>query len=282
MRAIRSAQRLIYIETQFLWSPEIVAAAPRSSRDPPHDNFRMLLPAPAGRRRRRPQRGQLGRLLDADAGAGRLLATTISAPRRTASAPVYVHAKVGIIDDRWLTVGSANLNEHSLFNDTELNVLTGDAELARNTRLRLWSEHTEQPRAAVDGDPAAVIDGVASIAEEQTRRPRRGWRRPRLRLLEHVSRRAARLQGPAPWAARGRIVHVPSATTRLSRMPLSWLSGIRLSVCPSLKGRLVHERGRADPSISTTASVAHRPSRLRRVCLGSDDHRPRPGTASPP
>ena len=34
---------------------------------------------------------------------------------------VYVHAKIAVVDDAWLTVGSANLHEHSLFNDTEVN-----------------------------------------------------------------------------------------------------------------------------------------------------------------
>ena len=45
------------------------------------------------------------------------------------------------LDDEWLTVGSANLNEHSLFNDTEVNVVTDDATLARSVREQLWSEH---------------------------------------------------------------------------------------------------------------------------------------------
>ena len=59
--------------------------------------------------------------------------------------PIYVHAKVGIVDDAWLTIGSANLNEHSLFNDTEMNIVTHDPALARETRLRLWAEHLELP-----------------------------------------------------------------------------------------------------------------------------------------
>ena len=44
------------------------------------------------------------------------------------SGPLYVHAKIGIVDDAWLAIGSANLNEHSLFNDTEVDVVTCDAE----------------------------------------------------------------------------------------------------------------------------------------------------------
>jgi len=47
---------------------------------------------------------------------------------------VYVHAKIAVIYDRRLTVGSANLNEHSRFNDTEVNVVTHDAQLARGVR----------------------------------------------------------------------------------------------------------------------------------------------------
>ena len=199
LRALRAAERFIYLENQFLWSPEVVDVLCERLARPPRDQFRVLLLLPA-----RPNngadttRGQLGRLLEADGGSHRLLATTISAHDGSTSAPVYVHAKVGIVDDRWLTVGSANLNEHSLFNDTEMNVLTCDPGLALSTRLRLWAEHTEQPVGAVDGDPHTVIDEVwRPIAEEQARRRREDLPPThRLRLLEHVSRRADRLQGP--------------------------------------------------------------------------------------
>jgi phosphatidylserine/phosphatidylglycerophosphate/cardiolipin synthase-like enzyme len=84
-----------------------------------------------------------------------------------------VHAKVGIIDDEWLTVGSANLNAHSLFNDTEVNVVMTDPELVTSTRRRLWREHlgTEE----VGGSPAAVFDQRwVPIAREQLDRQRNG------------------------------------------------------------------------------------------------------------
>ena len=92
-------------------------------------------------------RGQLGVLVDAAKRGGdetRFLACTLYQPG-PGGEPVYVHAKIGIVDDRWLTVGSANLNEHSLFNDTEVNVVTCDEHLARDARLRLWAEHLELP-----------------------------------------------------------------------------------------------------------------------------------------
>lgn len=55
--------------------------------------------------------------------------------------PIYVHGKVAIIDDVWATVGSANLNNRGLRDDTEMNVATLDGELTHGLRLMLWSEH---------------------------------------------------------------------------------------------------------------------------------------------
>ncbi|HEY3468655.1 MAG TPA: phospholipase D family protein, partial [Amycolatopsis sp.] len=200
LRALRSARRLVYLENQFLWSPEIAEVLLAKLADPPDDRFRVVLLLP-----RKPSngsdttRGQLGRLLAADDGGGRLLATTISAHDGAADAPVYVHAKLGIVDDEWLTVGSANLNEHSLFNDTEVNIATDDPEVARSTRLRLWAEHLGRPVAELaTADPADVVDDLwRPLAEEQAERERRGERRThRLVLLPGASRRAARLQGP--------------------------------------------------------------------------------------
>ena len=69
-------------------------------------------------------------LAEADEHGERFLACTIYASSAGATAaPVYVHAKIGIVDDEWFTLGSANLNDHSLFNDTEVNVVTRDPAL---------------------------------------------------------------------------------------------------------------------------------------------------------
>src|SRR5260370_1188233 len=100
-------------------------------------------------------RGQLGTLVQADGEGGRLLACTLCAIGGNKDWPVYVHAKVGIVDDAWMTIGSANLNEHSLFNDTEMNVVTHDRRLAQQTRLRLRAEHVQRPGIEVAHDPTA-------------------------------------------------------------------------------------------------------------------------------
>lgn len=199
LRALRSAERLVYLENQFLWSPEITDVLIDKLRTPPHEDFRVVLVLP-----RRPSngadttRGQLGRLVAADESGRRLVATTLTSHDHEHAVPVYVHAKLGIVDDRWLTVGSANLNEHSLFNDTEVNIVTDDPEVVRRTRLRLWSEHLQLPECEVSGDPARVVDDHwRPIAEEQAHRERSGRPRThRLTLLPGVSSRTRRLQGP--------------------------------------------------------------------------------------
>ena len=84
-------------------------------------------------------RGQLGVLEAADR-HHRLLFGTMG--RRVANDPASMSMQ------RWrslTTSGSRldprNLNEHSLFNDTEVNLVTDDPALARRVREELWSEH---------------------------------------------------------------------------------------------------------------------------------------------
>jgi phosphatidylserine/phosphatidylglycerophosphate/cardiolipin synthase-like enzyme len=199
VRALRSAERFVYLENQFLWSPEIEAVLIDKLRNPPSDDFRLLALLPSHANSGADDtRGVLGELLQADGGAGRVLAATILARSGPRADQIYVHAKVGIVDDAWLTIGSANLNEHSLFNDTEMNVVTHDPALARTTRLRLWSEHLERPIDEIDGDPTAVIGTVwRPIAEEQLARREAGLPLThRLVRLPNVSRRSSRLRGP--------------------------------------------------------------------------------------
>ena len=65
---------------------------------------------------------------------------------------------VAIIDDLWSTVGSANLNNRGMRDDTEMNVATLDAELARGLRVLLWAEHLEH---LFEDDFVAFMSGKA-------------------------------------------------------------------------------------------------------------------------
>jgi phosphatidylserine/phosphatidylglycerophosphate/cardiolipin synthase-like enzyme len=202
LRALRAAERLVYLESQFLWAPEVTFVLAEKLRRPPHDDFRVIALLPAHPNNGADDsRGQVGYLIDADKDSGddttRFLACTLYQPG-PGGHPVYVHSKAAVIDDEWLTVGSANLNAHSLFNDTEANVVVRDPELAREVRLRLWQEHLERQRGEVDGDPARVFDELwKPLADERLERRRRdGWADGKLTLLPHVSRRSEALWGP--------------------------------------------------------------------------------------
>jgi len=122
LRALQAAERLVYLESQFLWSPEVAFVLAEKLRHPPRDDFRVLVLLPS-----RPNsgeddsRGQVGMLIDADKESGdetcRFLACTLFQAGRGGH-PVYVHSKAAVVDDAWLTIGSANLNEHSMFTTT--------------------------------------------------------------------------------------------------------------------------------------------------------------------
>jgi phosphatidylserine/phosphatidylglycerophosphate/cardiolipin synthase-like enzyme len=72
VRALRGAQRLIYLENQFLWSPEIVDVLADKLRDPPADDFRIVIVLPAKANNGHDDtRGQLGVLVEADDGGER-------------------------------------------------------------------------------------------------------------------------------------------------------------------------------------------------------------------
>jgi phosphatidylserine/phosphatidylglycerophosphate/cardiolipin synthase-like enzyme len=201
-RALRAARELIYIENQFLWSPELVGIIADKLRNPPTPDFRVVILLPArANNGQEDTRGQLSVLVAADDGAERMLAATLRAltPSATRVDPVYVHAKVMVVDDRWLIVGSANINAHSLFNDTEMCVATDDAALARDTRVRLWAEHLEMEEAEVRAQPPATLvdERWRPIAHRELER-RRAGAPPGHRLLElpGVSRRTSRVRGP--------------------------------------------------------------------------------------
>ena len=198
-RALRAAERFVYLENQFLWSPEIAKVLVEKLESPPTPDFRLLLVLPAKANSGADDtRGVLGELIEADGDAGRLLACTLYARSGALTDHVYVHAKIGIVDDAWLTIGSANLNEHSLFNDTEMNIVLHDPAIARATRRRLWAEHLELTDDELPVDPIATIDDLwKPISKEQLERRLDGQPLThRLARLPNVSWRSSRAFGP--------------------------------------------------------------------------------------
>ena len=163
--ALSNAQYFVYLENQYFWTHAFFGIdRPRLGTDSP-DMERNLRELAAALQRGAtvalvlPDHPNVGRAFT-DAGLARLRAEAPEAAAQgriqafclAASAeidgaeryrPIYVHAKVTIIDDLWSTVGSANLNNRGMRDDTEMNVATLDAELARGLRMLLWAEHLE-------------------------------------------------------------------------------------------------------------------------------------------
>lgn len=185
LEALRKAKRFIYLENQYIWSPEVmdVLTEAINRRQPEPVRIVLVLPARAHSGKWDNDR-HIEKLRQADQGRG-----TVSVYSLYASGPsagrypfryraTYVHAKVGIIDDEWLTVGSANLNNRGLATDTEMNAAVADPELARSLRLDLWAEHLGLPREQVAAaDPIELIDRAwKSRAEENAAIMKDGYR----------------------------------------------------------------------------------------------------------
>ncbi len=178
-KAFSQARRLVYIEDQYLWwraPAEALAAALRNNPELLVIAVLPRFPDIDGRLSRPPAllaQGSALRLLK-EAGGDRFLPFDLE---NGSGWPIYVHAKVCIVDDVWAAIGSANLNMRSWTHDSELSVAVLDETLddrqpldpggmgdgarcfARNLRLRLWSEHLGLPP-----DDERLVDPAAAVA----------------------------------------------------------------------------------------------------------------------
>jgi phosphatidylserine/phosphatidylglycerophosphate/cardiolipin synthase-like enzyme len=158
IKALERARRLIYIEDQYLWSSSVgVQIARALARNP---DLRLIAVLPH-------HPDQDGRISGPPNVYGREAAF---APLRDVAAdriafygienaqgtPVYVHAKVCIIDDLWAATGSDNFNRRSWTHDSELTAAVWDtgavaahSGYARDLRLALAREHLSQQTTAV-------------------------------------------------------------------------------------------------------------------------------------
>ena len=78
--------------------------------------------------------------------------------------PVWVHAKLMVVDGEWGTVGSCNLHRHSLFGNSEMNAAFWDRKTARALLSELLREHLE--RDISDMDDIAALRLFRAIAED--------------------------------------------------------------------------------------------------------------------
>jgi phosphatidylserine/phosphatidylglycerophosphate/cardiolipin synthase-like enzyme len=86
--------------------------------------------------------------------------------------PIYVHAKLMLIDDEWATVGSCNLHHFSLFGNSEMNVAFAEPNTVRAFRCELLREHLGQDTSRIDDRDALGL--FRKIARENSRKREAG------------------------------------------------------------------------------------------------------------
>jgi phosphatidylserine/phosphatidylglycerophosphate/cardiolipin synthase-like enzyme/uncharacterized membrane protein YdjX (TVP38/TMEM64 family) len=175
-RAIDSARRWIYVESQYLSAEAIGNALVRCLERETGPEVVLVLPervsgwleeGTIGAMRRR----ILERLRSADHG-GRLRALR---PRVAGLGDdwIKVHSKLCVVDDAFVTVGSANLSNRSMGLDTECNLFleAGDrtdvSDAIRDFRARLIGEHLGVAPEEVSSETArrgSVIDTIEALA----------------------------------------------------------------------------------------------------------------------
>ncbi|MBB3036507.1 phospholipase D-like domain-containing protein [Hoyosella altamirensis] len=200
-KALHRARSLIYIEDQYLWSLDVARVFAHALRE--HPTLHMMVVVP----RYLDEEGVLT-IPSALLGHAEALEELLSAgPDRVAvyniencsAVPVYVHAKVCVIDDVWATVGSDNFNRRSWTHDSELTAAIIDAEcdarapadpaglgdgarvFARDLRLVLAREHLDRDEGDVADlfDPAEFFAAFQASAQKLEDWHKSGQRGPR-------------------------------------------------------------------------------------------------------
>jgi phosphatidylserine/phosphatidylglycerophosphate/cardiolipin synthase-like enzyme len=166
-KAVNQARHLIYIEDQYLWSPDVAAMFSAALQRNRELQLIVVLPHVPD------QDGRLSRPPNL-VGRERAIATLRkAAPARVAfywpqspdGVPVYVHAKVCVIDDQWASTGSDNFNRRSWTHDSEVSAAVCDPGYARALRLNLAGEHLDRDGKVEDLiDPKEAFTAFASCA----------------------------------------------------------------------------------------------------------------------
>jgi phosphatidylserine/phosphatidylglycerophosphate/cardiolipin synthase-like enzyme len=198
LAAIAQAERLIYAETQYMSSHTFTSALEQRMRAQTGAKLEIVLilnirgetlkeQAAVGLA----QAQNIDRLRRAAQETGHRLGMYCTLPAcdapETPERTTYIHAKLMIVDDRFLTVGSANLTNRSLVLDTELNlsIETPDyndtlGRSIRSVRASLLAEHTGGPE--ID-----TVEGLVAELDALAQRGKEGARDAPCRLRSHPS-----------------------------------------------------------------------------------------------
>jgi phosphatidylserine/phosphatidylglycerophosphate/cardiolipin synthase-like enzyme len=245
-KAVQHARHLVYLEDQYLWSEEVGRHFAAALRDNPGLRLVAVIPMLPDMDGAVSLPAQLyGRRLAMDhlleAGGDRVAVYGLTSE---AGYPVYVHAKVCVIDDVWASVGSDNFNRRSWSSDSEIACAVQDTRVegrdgpvprdafALRLRRELVGEHVGLDPGEVPDDHEAVWDLMASTATALDEWYAAGSG-PRGR--RHVPRPSAPLKGTSvrwrrrsgAWQGAAGVERPPGRLRRLdpptlSRLQLLW------------------------------------------------------------
>lgn len=154
-QALLGAERFVYIETQYFTSRSIAAALLARLRDDTKGKLQVIVVLPRGADSGK-EKFALGETQDMVLGALEEAATQHGHELRflcsaidgdTGHGTTFIHSKVLVVDDHFLSIGSANLTERSMGFDTELSLFWQAGEqddLAKDiasVRASLMAEH---------------------------------------------------------------------------------------------------------------------------------------------
>jgi phosphatidylserine/phosphatidylglycerophosphate/cardiolipin synthase-like enzyme len=186
-RAIAAAERLIYVETQYFTSRAVAEALYHRLCDSTRSKLQIVLVMPDGAdspkedfvlgNRQRAIRRFIADVAEYHGHAFRLLMSSCTTESERLPA-TFIHSKLMIVDDEFLTVGSANFTNRSMRVDREVNV-TWQAELEapadaerlvhdiRGLRASLLSEHS----GLDDAQYFSSIDGLIERIDKACQHP---------------------------------------------------------------------------------------------------------------
>lgn len=161
LEAIRGARRLIYMENQYFTSP-VVAEALAARLDEPDGPEVVLVstgrsPSWFDRLTMDTARAEVLFRLESADHHGRFFAFS---PQTAGGQRIIVHAKVTVVDDRLLRIGSTNLNNRSLGFDTECDVAIAPETAEGHAAIRRFRHRTIGHFIGVAPDDFAAAEAI--------------------------------------------------------------------------------------------------------------------------
>lgn len=202
--AINEAKKLIYIEQQYFRERILAEKIAARLRDSNAANLEVIILLPE-----RPEEPP-SKLTDhvnylqaqaleivQQAAPSRVGFFSIRKVKSRSKTAIYVHSKIMIVDDKWVTIGSANTNPRSFWVDSEVNLLVRDDQVAKELRKALWKEHLQVSDKDLDessiGKRRLTFLGMWKAVANGTYRCEETRRRPNNRTIIHKPLKGKRI-----------------------------------------------------------------------------------------